>query len=323
VRKLDRQAARDKQKEVENRRQSVFHDLVEGWNFFFVLPPWSDECVLWKEVQQHGFGLVCPKMASKDGAKKPCLICDEIKKRQRKGDSEFGDEYRLKSRAFFNAIRKADVKAKSADSVKVLGLSPTVFSEILDYIADDDVDISDPTAAVVVGIKRVGKGLRTRYRKIRFGDPVDISRYLTDDVMEGMYDLDALRAAQPATLADMRKALRKAKGVDEDLDDDDFEGDDDDLADDDPEAGEAGDEEDDLFDEQPSDDEDGDLDDDDGEADPEDDPEEGEEDPEDPDDDLDDADLFDDESEEEEPEPPKRPRKKTAKKKAKTRRRTR
>lgn len=216
-RRLNLAAARKKQKEMEERGGNEFHELKEGWNFFAILPPWDDDVdVLWKEVQQHG-RLVCPEAT----VGKQCILCAEVRRRMKKGDTDFADEHRLRSRAFFNAIRKEHIKKKDPAGVKVLGVSSTVFEAILEQITDEEVDISDPKAAVIVAIKRKGKGIRTRYPKVKFSDPIDISKYITDDIMGALWDLDALRYAQPATTKELKKAIRGA--ADEDGDDEDFD----------------------------------------------------------------------------------------------------
>ena len=205
VNKLDLSKVKKKQEELENRNMSDFHEIKEGFNYFFIMPPWSDEGVIWKEVQQHGTVGVCPKAA----AKKACILCDEIKRRIRKGDTDFADNNKLRSRAFFNAIKKDDIKKCDPSCVKILALSPSIFEEVIAFITEEDTDISDPNAAVCLAIKRKGKAMRTRYT-IKFGVPVDISKYVTGSVIEGLYDLDSIRAVQPAGIKELRKAIRGA-----------------------------------------------------------------------------------------------------------------
>lgn len=161
---LDMEAARKKQAELETRRPNTdFHQLKQGWNYFFILPPFGKSNVIWKEVFRHG-QYVCPK----ETAGKNCIMCKEIARRAKKGDSDFADKHKIQSRAFFNAIEKSEIKKKDPSCVKVLGVSSKTFSEIVEYITDEDRDISDPSAAIPVGIKRKGEGLQTRY-KIKFG----------------------------------------------------------------------------------------------------------------------------------------------------------
>jgi hypothetical protein len=314
---LDMDKARQKQKEVEDRSSGDFLELKEGWTCVYLLPPWSEEGVIWKEVEQHG-RLVCPKRT----AGKDCMICDEMVKRGRKGDSDFVEQHKMRSRAFFNCVRKEDIRkllSAPASVVKVLAVSHGVFREILEYINDEDIDPSNPETAVPLGIKRTGKGMRTRY-KVKFGDATDISKYVTAKVMEVLHDLDVLRAAQPATTKDMRKAIRGAA----DEEDDDFDGDEEDITDEDTEEQDdadgsegAGSEEDEVF-EEPEDgaeeeqeEEDGDEAEGEEEIEDEGDGEEGDEDAE-PEEDEPEEDGPEEEPEEEEPEeeePPPRPRK--------------
>lgn len=216
-RKLNIERAREKADELESRSDSEFHELKQGKNFFFIMLPWSDDVeVIWKEVQQHQM-LVCPSKAA-DGKRK-CILCEETRRRRKKGDSDFASNWRLRSRGLFNAIRKEHIKQKDPSNVKILGVSTTVFRDIIEHIIDNDLDISDPEAAIPVCIKKTGEKLKTRYNTA-FGSPIDISRYLTDDVMGALWDLDAAQAAQPAGDKELRKAIRGA--ADED-DDDDFD----------------------------------------------------------------------------------------------------
>lgn len=218
-RRVSMDRVRNKKTELDNRSSTDFHELKDGWNYFYVLPPWSDDVEeIWKEVQQHGL-LVCPRSVSDTTE---CLLCSEIRKRLRKGDSDFADKHRLRTRAFFNAIRKDKIREKDQYNVKVLAVSSKTFEEIIDHMADEDIDISNPEAAVPVAINKKGKGLRTRY-KVRFGEPTDISKYLTDEVWEALHDLDTMRSSQPATVQDMRKAIRGAADEDDDGDFDDEE----------------------------------------------------------------------------------------------------
>lgn len=239
-RDIDFDEAEKKQKELEDRSSGDYHEIKQGKNFFYICPPWADDVkVLWKEVQQHGLGLVCPKYSGYD---KDCKICIERKKATRKGNTEFVDEFRLASRGFMNAIRKEDIK--KGGPVKILGVPGGVFEQIVDHVTDERVNISDPEAAVFVMIKRKGKGKATRYSPLKFGDPRDISEWITDEVYENLENLDEIRSVQPATVEEQRKAMSKFLKGDAD-DDQDFE--DDDLDSDDDFEGES--EEDELFDE--------------------------------------------------------------------------
>lgn len=289
-RELDFGEAKKKQKELEDRSSGDYHSVEEGWNWYYVCPPWSDVVkVLWREIQQHGLNLVCPKNSGYD---KDCLICKERKKALKKGDTDFADEFRLSSRGFMNAIKKSDIKR--GGPVKILAVSAGVFEAIVDHVTDEKINISDPEAAVLVGIKRKGKGFKTKYSTIKFSDPVNISKYLDlEKLYEELWDLDTVRGAQPASLKTQRTAIRKfVKGDDVDADEADFDDEDFDLASDGEEDGFEGEsEEDEMFGE-PDDEDLGD----------------------DSDEDLDDElDLSDDEEldedlelEEEEPEPPKK-----------------
>jgi hypothetical protein len=241
---LDKAAA--KHKEVEERASGELHDLHEGWNFFFLLPPWSDEDVIWKEVEQHGRG-VCPKRA----LGKECQVCAELVKRARRGDSDFVEQNRLKSRAFFNATKKENVRKLLSTPeavIKILPASSVVFREILEFINDEKVDISNPSACVVVGIKKTGKGMRTRY-KTKFGDAVDISKYVTPKALEHLHNLDAFRFAQPMSTKEQRKLIRGSADDDEDMDEDEEDIEDEDLDEDAEGAEEEGSEEDEVFEE--------------------------------------------------------------------------
>jgi len=301
---MDLDKASAKHKEVEERSSGDLLDLKDGWNFLFLLPPWSEEGVIWKEVEQHGRG-VCPKRS----VGKECLVCAEMVKRARRGDTDFVENHRLKSRAFFNAVKKENVRKllSTPDAVvKVLGASGVVFREILEFINDEKVDVSDPNACVTLGIKKTGKGLRTRY-KVKFGDPVDISKYVTKKVMECLHNLDAFRFAQPMSIKDQRKLIRGNADEDEDesFEDEEELGEEKDLDEEEQEGAEEGSEEDEVF-EEPEGEEDEAAEEGEGaeedeaveeDADPEDEPAE---------DDEGEDELSDEDEAEEEPEPPPR-----------------
>jgi hypothetical protein len=262
-RSIDFDTAKEKQKELADRTGNNYHELKQGWNTFYICPPWNDDArVPWKEVQQHGFRLVCPKYSGYDS---DCAICKERRKRLKKGDSEFADNFRLQSRGYLNAIRKEDIKSKDVSAVKLLGVAGSVLTEIVDHVTDERVDICDPKAAVFVSIKRKGKGQGTRYPSIKFGEPVNIDKYITDEIIDAVLDLDVIKGAQPASIKDQTAAIRKfvRGGADEDEDsfddDEDFESEE---LEDDAEEDELFDDPDDSDDDLDEDDLDEDLDDD-------------------------------------------------------------
>jgi hypothetical protein len=207
--------AKKKQKEIEDRNASEYHDLKQGWNVFYILPNADKDADPWKEVQRHGM-LPCPKaMAGKD-----CGLCKALIKRLKKGDTDFEEKWRLKPRGYFNAIRKNDLKKKDPTCLKLLAVAPSVFTEIIDHIVDEQIEIWNPKAAVAVAIKRKGTGWKTRYPKVTFGEAVNIKKYITDDILEALWDLDTIRAAKPASKKELLKAI---KGVDADEDEDDID----------------------------------------------------------------------------------------------------
>lgn len=296
-RKMDMDKVRKKAEEIASRSQGEYHEIKQGWNYFFIMPPWSDELVSFKEVERHDMYVCAKKLRGS------CILCNEYRKRLKRGDTEFTDKYRLKPTGFFNAVRKADIKKSDPDTIRVLRCSPTVFGEIIEFIGDEDVDISDPSAAYVVGIKRKGTGLQTRYKVKVSSEPLDISRYVTDKFLEGLFDLDTIRAALPASDKDLRKAIRSV--ADDGDADDGF--DEDDLADDDTLAGDDDSDADDLADDDGDDIEDELFDD-------------AEEDEVDPDEEDGEGFFGDEDEDEEEPEPPPRKSKKKVAKKARRRR---
>ena len=228
-----------KKKEIDNRNESIYHNIKPNqWHWVFIMPPWSDAGDIWYEVEKHGLH-VCPERL---GIRK-CVICKEIRKQQKKGNSDFAQEFRLKPVAFLNAIRKEDVTTENPCSkIKVLRLTPRHFEELVDYILDEEIDLTDLEAAIPIGIKKTQKGTnwRTiRYKDLKFGNPIDISNRIDEKEMEeALFDLDTIRAAMPSSDKDMRKSIQEALGGDPDEDDeeeieDDFDDDDKDDIDDD------------------------------------------------------------------------------------------
>jgi hypothetical protein len=224
---MDMKKATEKYREMEEKSKGDFVLLKEGWNFFFIMPPWpgSKDRTIWKDVERHG-QFVCPRKA----ADKRCLICEELPRRAKKGDSQWVSEHKLKTRALFNVVSKSKITKLPSNPqayIKILGISPMLFEDILSYINLERVDISNPSESVVVGINRKGTGFNTRY-KLHMGDAIDISKYITSDVMEALHNLDTCKAALPATTKEMRQEVRGAADDDDDFDDsDDIENDED------------------------------------------------------------------------------------------------
>lgn len=201
--------AKRKQQELESRSSSQYHNIPAGKrNWFFLLPGWTTEDGSvaeepWKEVMRHGM-LVCPKATHG----KPCPICDRLRVESRKGNEDFVDRMKLGSRGFFNAVRKEHLKDMDPDNVKVLPLSPAAFRAVIDHITEEEIDITEPTAAVPVGIKRKGEKQATRY-DVQFGTPTDVSRYVTEDIYSALINLDTFKGAKPASKDELLKALKK------------------------------------------------------------------------------------------------------------------
>ena len=243
ARRMNMDRARGKQREIESRKEGEVHELKTGWNYFFLGGPWSDLGDIWKEVERHGL-LVCPERA---GLRK-CKMCAEIRKALREGDTAFADEWELKTTAYLNACRKEDLKRKDPNSWKALRLSPASFAELVEWVVDEDCDPSDPSNAYVLGIKKTGSGLQTRYKVKMSKNGYNIEQWVDDAFMStALVDLDALRWARPASDEDLVKAItgdgeegdrkRARRSIDDDgfqdspkpssrnrgLDDDDFE----------------------------------------------------------------------------------------------------
>jgi hypothetical protein len=93
---------------------------------------------------------------------------------------------------------------------------------MIEHADDEDCTLSNPYEAICVGIKRTGQGLRTKY-KVKFLAPVDISAYLTDEVLEACDDLRTIQGTRPAKLEDLRKLTEGAEDEDDDDDGSDEE----------------------------------------------------------------------------------------------------
>lgn len=285
--------AREKADELDARFAGSYHELKEGPNWFYILPPWEGSDIAWEEIQQHGIN-VCRKTRGK----KTCYGCDRVKQEEKRGNEKFVKKWRRSTKGLFNAIRKADLKKKDPDSVKKLRVSGRVFQEILEEIIDVQ-DITVPDAAVLVCIRRKGSGLGTRYT-VKFGKETDLSKLLPDAVLNGAYDLVA--AVEVPSDKEIKKAMRKAADDDDDTDEDDFADDDDDTESDDDGEEDEGDEDDEFSDDDEDEDD-----------------EEEDEDSDDDDEEEDEEEEEDDEEEEDEDEepPPKKKKKKVKKGKGK------
>ena len=329
VRGINRGAVRKQQEQNEGRSSGQYHDLQNGWNHFFVMPPYSDAGLPFKEVERHGVH-VCPKRWS--NGKKRCSMCEELRRRQKKGDESFIQEWRLKSVGYFNALKKSDVKKKDPALVKALRLSQKSFDEYVEWLddeleADENFNPTDPTACYLLSIKKKGSGMQTRYT-VKIGDPIDISAYVTEEFLsEALLNLDKIKGALPADEKELRKALRSAADEDEDEDEDDFSDDEDEEIEDGDGDEFEDDEEDEEIEDGDGDEFEDDEEDEDGEEDGDEDGDEEEDDlfededdedayADDEDEDGDDLDDLDEDEEDEEPPPPKKKAKKKVAKKA-------
>lgn len=301
-REMDMESAKQKKKEIEKRNEGIFHEIRQKKgsyvaNYYYVMPSWRTkgkrDC--WREVWRHKI-YVCPYRM----LKKKCVICDEIRKQDKLGNTDFGREWAARPTGYVNAIRKEDIAKKSLDCLKVLRLSKVLFEQLVDHVNDEDDDISNPKKAVPICIKRKGINLETDYRDMTFGKAVDIRKYLTKEIGESLFDLDTAAFVQPASKKDMIKAIKGA--ADEDEDEDEFIDD------------EEEDEEEDL--QEPDDDEEEELDEDEDEDEDDDSDDSDDEEEEEEDDDL--SEFEDDDEEEEEEEPPPKKSKKTKRSKTKT-----
>lgn len=313
---VNRARAKEKADELDQRFAGSYHEIKEGANWFYILPPWDGSDVAWEEVQQHGVNA-----CRKSRGMKSCYGCSRLAQEEKRGNQKFVQRWRKATKGLFNAIRRGDLKKKDPECVRVLRVTGRVFQEILEEIIDVQ-DITVPDAAVLVCIRRKGTGIKTRYT-VKFGKEEDLSRYLPDVVLDAAKNLEAL--VEIPSDKDLKKAMRKAADEDSDDDDDDADdfGDDDDTEDDADDDGDDGDADDEFGDDDEEDDEE--------EEDEEDDEEEedgDDEEDEEGDDEEDDEEIDEDDEEEEEP-PPRRKKKakkkvakKSSKKKSKKRKRS-
>ena len=213
MRKLNMKNVRAKRQEIQGRKSGSMHKLeVNQWEWFFVMPPWSDKGDIWKEIWKHGFkGGNCPEAM---GVRK-CPLCAELKRRVAAGDEDFEKQFYLQPQAYVNAIKVGDVKKGDPNSIKVLRLSSRLFDDLIDFILEGDgtgepVDISDPLGAWRIGIKKYETGGGSvRYKDMKFGkQPENISRFITEDFLRaGLTDLDTFKFALPASDKELRSVF--------------------------------------------------------------------------------------------------------------------
>ncbi len=169
--------------------------LKDGANVVRVLPPWSDECVPYKQAAFH-YGVVqkralaCPKkMHGND-----CPICDEVDRLFATGDKRDEEEARQfmsKWRVFYNVIDRSD----EAAGVQVLGVGNSIHERVTSFFADPDYgDISNIDDGTDVVIDKTGSGFNTRYTTSckRNATPLSDHDDDIDEWLDSLVDLDVI-----------------------------------------------------------------------------------------------------------------------------------
>ena len=193
TKKIDFDEIAKKRKELELRSSGGILDVKIGWNYMYFLPPYDDEGHFYVEVWRHSL-LVCPLKTNGSS----CVICDELSKKSRKNDKEF-QKYSLQPRAFFNVILRQDL---AEGITQIFSPSAKSFREILEYIDENKCNPMDPIQSLLFGIKKSVVNGKTIY-KTNFGQPTDISKYLTNDVLSRISYLPRHPFLSPASKMDM------------------------------------------------------------------------------------------------------------------------
>ena len=246
-RTVDMGAVKNKQEELDTRSTGdiPYWDVKEGWNYFRLAPPWSDENIFYREVLRHKT-IVCPKRTNGDPK---CFICSRLPVLRKAGKTQAVKDWTPRPRAYFNAWRTDKTGKKfKPDDIRVLGASPTVFKEILEEVLESG-SICGLEDGSVLKIHRKGQGLKTRYR-VRFGDEVDISGLISDNWEDFLIDLDGLSSSPPQNeLKEYYSGSdRGGSSADEDEDEDNDE---DEIEEDDIDEDLENEDEDELFEDKP------------------------------------------------------------------------
>lgn len=207
---FDKDAAARAQAEIDSEGSGGYFKFKEGKNRIRILPPpagFSDPfrkvfthyVVVKGEKGEQTMALVCPKrtkIRDKDGnlvkSGEDCAICAAAEDLEATGnplDKNKAYSYRAQARIYVNVLDRKD----PTQTVKILGLAPTVYKELValregDGDEDDPgVDFTHPLEGYDVSVVREGTDKSTKYTVRLANKPSPI---VADD--DGEPDFDAM-----------------------------------------------------------------------------------------------------------------------------------
>jgi hypothetical protein len=191
-------------KEGGDRTKAPLLFLKGGITQVRILPAYSDKGVWFKEIRKHflGKGFGSPPCFSYFGAAEPCPYCAKVEELRDEGTEasvKASSALAAQRKYLFNAVvfsAPPEVEFE-ANSIYVLEAGVTVKKQLVELDTDPQLsweNITDIAQGVNISIKKVGKGLDTRYTVTPVGQRSNLAELLEargiDITKLQMHDLD-------------------------------------------------------------------------------------------------------------------------------------
>ncbi len=164
--------------------QGQFLTVEEGENRLRIVPPpWEGEPFFYKLGIHFGLGpesrsaVYCPPMTLQD-ARQECPVCDFVKmvrtKSQKSNELALAKRIACRARAYCVVVDRN----KESDGFQIWTFGPRMIHDLLEYITTEYSDLLDIERGFDLLVKRVGKGLDTKYTVMPARNPsrIDLDR---------------------------------------------------------------------------------------------------------------------------------------------------
>lgn len=222
----DKAVAKAAEEKAESGGGNSFFSLNPGKNRVRILPPPPGSEDVWYKTGTHwGVGpnkdnFNCAAAADKNAE---CYLCDvvfKLSKSKNDDDQAVADSIRVKKSWLYNIVDLSDTEA----GIQVMAVGAQAHGGIRAYIEDEDGDYGDITdleEGFNLTIKKLGKGMKTKYEVKSSRNPSPVPAEIAE----------LLESDDPTDLATVRPIAPNAKQKaafegDEDDDDDDDDEDD-------------------------------------------------------------------------------------------------
>lgn len=216
--KLDMDALREAHANA-TRKGAGFWRPENGPNRVRFLPGWPGASVPFVTLHQHFLGgdenkvYTCP---STPGIDRPCSICKESKRLLKGGEAEQqrGNELKYNRANLWNVL----VRGKEGEGVQIHKTAWSVHQALLGYSVDE-VNVPaflDPFKGYDVIVDKSGSGLMTKYDVRLIPRPCSLAGSAEEIERLWMSAPDLGKYLKAPSDADLRAALRRMDGIDED-----------------------------------------------------------------------------------------------------------